>query len=80
MTNDDIRQLCQTLRAEGVRRARLDAGVPVELEFFEQAAALPTDAERAIAGAEKATGEQRTGHERALDILRTGMLPQGGDA
>ena len=78
MTNEEIRGLCQTLRAEGVRRVRLNArGVVTFVEFFEQAAAIPTDGERQSAG----ENEPKTGHELALDLLRTGKAPETrGDA
>lgn len=78
MTPAELRVLCQTLRAEGVKRVRLSPeGKPLFVEFYPQAAAIPTDEER---GKANAAAEPATGFETALTLLRTGTAPTGGDA
>lgn len=78
MTPAELRELCQALRAEGVKRVRLGGdNQPITIEFYPQAAAIPTDEER---GRANAAGEPPTGFETALTLLRRGSVPTGGNA
>ena len=82
MTPEDLKKLCQMLRAEGVKKAMFDSsnGEPTLLEFADEAGGIPTDEERVAAtvaaGGDKP--EATSGFEKALDLLTTGGVRRDG--
>jgi len=71
--DERIIALCETLRTQGVKRARLSSGELTFVEFFERAAELPTASEETAA--QQSGGDQATGFERALGIFQQPSRP-----